>query len=155
MYLIATFEVSAAQSNQATASKTQLGSKQQIGVVPWESATQRFRKRFLDRGGSTNWKNKAGPFGNGSYIACNAVRFAGRKRWAKRINERNSLWVSSFAAAASSLRSSLIKRPNVGEQYLAAIMRLVWNNLHAIGAVIACVVYQSFKSSLEHGSEPP
>jgi TonB family protein len=41
----------------------------------------------LEQGGTTNWKNKAGHFGNGCSIAWSAVRCASRKRRINRDNE--------------------------------------------------------------------
>jgi hypothetical protein len=48
---------------------------------------QRFKRKSLDLDGNTKSKNKAGPYGNGSSIVCNAVRFAKRKVQAKKFDE--------------------------------------------------------------------
>jgi hypothetical protein len=47
----------------------------------------------LDPDGGTKSRNKAGPSGKGSSIACNAVRYASAKRRVEKLNERYGLWL--------------------------------------------------------------
>ena len=49
------------------------------------------QKKVLDRDGSTKSRNRAGPSGKGSFIACNAARFASLKPQIARINESSRL----------------------------------------------------------------
>jgi hypothetical protein len=61
--------------------------RQQLGVVVWVSAIQKFKRKCLDLDGNTKLKSKAGQYGNDSSIVSNAVQFADRKLQAEEFIE--------------------------------------------------------------------
>jgi hypothetical protein len=56
-------------------------------LYQWESAIQRFRRRCLDRDGSTRWKNKAGRSGKNLSTGCSLARYASPRDEVRNLND--------------------------------------------------------------------